>query len=396
MTRKHEINWSRKSHNYTKEELTDLVDFLNTTDSFTQDVQKEKFEKEFSEYTDNPNCFAVSSCTSALELTAALMNIQKGDEIIAPAHTFCATVMPYLRFGAIIKWADIDMDTRVISAETIRPLITPKTKAIVLVHLYGLMCDMDPIMELAREHGIKVVEDNAQSLGATYKGKKCGTFGDYACYSFHTQKNITTLGEGGILSVKNDDEAKRVSGLMHNGLALYPQREEYWIPAMSDVQLDPKGVIPYNFCLSEPQCFLGRKVLKRIENLNQTRIERAEYLKTELKDYPELVFQKIPSDEYKHVYHLLPAMFDGSKFGKNRDDLIRLLFNEYGIQAIVQYYPLYRYPLFKDLGLGEANCPNTDNYFDNMISFPFYVWASKEEFDYEINSIKEAIDRLRG
>ena len=117
-------------------------------------------------------------------------DIQPGDEVIIPGHTYCATAIPFGRQGATIKWADIDPDTFEVSAESVRSLISEKTKAIIVVHLYGLMCDVETIADIAKENDIMLVEDCAQALGASYKGQKCGNFGDISLYSFQSQKNI--------------------------------------------------------------------------------------------------------------------------------------------------------------------------------------------------------------
>src|SRR5262249_20021141 len=156
------------------------------------------------------------------------------------------SAIPFARAGARLVWADIDPDTRVVTAETIRARVSMHTRVIVVVHLYGLVCDMDPIMALAKEHDLLVVEDAAQALGARYKGHAAGTIGDFGCFSFHTHKNITTLGEGGMLAVASPEQAALVPGLRHNGMRAYGgDRERYWVPAMSDVDFDIEALWPY-------------------------------------------------------------------------------------------------------------------------------------------------------
>ena len=142
---------------------------------------------------------------------------EKGNEIIIPAHTYCASALPFVREKAKIIWADINSNTRVVDIDDILKKITNKTKAIVIVHLYGYACDFSRIINFCKKRKIKIIEDCAQSLGAEIKNKKIGTLGDFACYSFHSQKNITTLGEGGMLYVKENNLASRVPGLRHNG-----------------------------------------------------------------------------------------------------------------------------------------------------------------------------------
>lgn len=391
----YKIPWSGRSVNYTAEEVEAVVQAMKNADPLTQGKYQKEFESKFSEYLGVKNSFVVSNCTAALELSAILTGIGKGDEVIIPAHTFCATAVPFARTRAKIVWADIDPGTRVVSAETIKKCITPNTKAIVVVHLYGLMAEMQPIMGLAKQNKIFVVEDCAQAIGAEYKGKKAGSFGDFACFSFHCQKSINTLGEGGMLVVKSDKLAKLVPGLRHNGSRPYPaERERFWSPAMSNVDFDLDNFWPYNFCLGEVQCALGIEMLKTIDEMNEKRKKRARKMITALKKYPELSFQKV-KDKKMHVYHLLSAKYDGRKYGKTRDDFIELMVWKYQIKTVVQYYPLYRYPMFKKAGFGRADCPNTDEFFDNMVSFPFHIWMKESEFDYMIGSAKKVLEELR-
>jgi len=389
------VDWSGRAFNYSQDEIDVVVEVMRHGDPLTQGKYLAEFEQKFSSYNETPYSFAVSNCTNALDLCAVLCGLSPGDEVIIPAHTFCATAIPFARQGATIKWADIDPDTRVVSIESIRSLISKKTKAIVVVHLYGLMADMEAIMQEAEKFDCLVVEDCAQALGAEYKEKKAGAWGDFGAFSFHAQKNMTTLGEGGMVTVKSDKHARLVPGLRHNGIRGFEEgRKDYWIPAMANVDIDLEEVWPFNFCLGEAQCALGSKVLDRIDAMNEVRIRRATKFREALRDFPELTFQKVSSD-HKHCYHLLSAKYDGKTFSKNRDNLIRMLMGDHQIKTVVQYSPLYRYPLFKKMGLGNADCPNTDEFFDNMLSFPFHIWMTENEFDYLIESAIKALQRLR-
>ncbi len=389
------ITNSGRGHEYTQEEINVVVEAMQNADPYTQGKYQKEFEEKFASYlTSNSPCFAVSSGTAALELAAIFSDLKEGDEVIIPAHTFTATAIPFARTGAKIVWADIDPDTFVISPESISNLITKNTKAIVVVHLYGVMADMPEIMKLAQAHNILVTEDCAQSLGSTINGKQAGTFGDFACFSFHSHKHLTTLGEGGMFLIKDKEEAKKVNGIKHNGLRGfdYP-REKYWKPAMSNVDFDIEGFWPYNFCIGEIQCAVGTKVLERVNYLVQQRVKRAEYIANSLKEYDELRFQKTPIG-YTNTHYTLPAYVD-KKSGFKNDDLIELLYNEYNIMAIVQYYPLYRFPMYQKAGFGNADVPNTDEFFDNMIAFPNHGELTEEEVQYMVDSIKSAIEKLR-
>ena len=388
------VPWSGRGSRYTENEIGTVAAAMRDADPLTQGRHQTEFEQRFAAYTGSRHAFAVSSCTAALELASLLCRLQPGDEVISPAHTFAATVIPFARNGAALKWADIDPDTRLVTAERIRPLIGPRTKVIIVVHLYGLVCDMDAILDLAREHQITVVEDTAQALGATYKGRHAGAIGDIGCFSLHSHKNITTLGEGGLLTLQSSKDADTVPGLRHNGMhAFSGERSRYWVPAMSNVDFDIEGVWPYNFCIGEVQCALGSKLLERIETINAERKVRAQQFITAVADFPELNFQKTPKG-CGHSWHLLSARYDGQRYGKTRDDLISFLACG-GVRAVVQYYPLYRYPMFQKAGFGEANCPETDRFFDNMISFPFQQWMPEKQFTTMISLVRDGLNRMR-
>ena len=132
----------------------------------------------------------------------------------------------------------------------------------------------------------------------------------------------------------------------------------------------------------------------RLDELNKRRYRNARWIIKNLSDYPELEFQKIPEGS-SHVYHLLPAKYNGAETGATRNDLIKILSSTYGIQAIVQYYPLYRYPLFVKAGMADAACPHTDSFFDNMVSLPFYEWYGEKELKYLVSSVRKALETLR-
>ena len=388
------VDWSGRAIDYTDEEIETIVEVSKSADPLTQGAHLRTFENSIKKYLGAEHAFGVTSAASALELIAILSRLGSDDEIIIPSHTYCASAIPFGRTGAKIIWADINSDTFVISPEDIESKITEKTKMVVVVHLYGLACDMEAIMNICNQHKLILVEDCAQAFGARFRGKQVGSFGDYACFSLHAQKNITTLGEGGVLIVKDDEKASLVPGLRHNGHTAYGERDCYWKPAMGNVDLDMEEVWPFNYPMTEVQAALGSKLLERLDELNnQRRIRGNRFIKA-MNDYPELTFQKT-EDELQNSFHLLPARYDGSKYGKSNDDLIELLSSKYKIKVIVQYYPLNRYPLFVKMGFGSANCPNTDSFFDNMVSFPFHHWLSSADFDYMIESTKLALNELR-
>jgi len=388
------IPWSGRSHNYNKQDINFLVNIIKRADPLTQGKFLEKFENVFSKYIGKKNVFAVSSAAAALEIIALLAGIKKDDEVIIPAHTYCASAIPFARSGAKIIWADINFENRVVDLNDIKRKITRRTKAIILVHLYGYALDFRKIILYCKKRKIKIIEDCAQALGAEIDGKKAGSLGDFSCFSFHAQKNITTLGEGGMIYVKDNKLASKVKGLRHNGHCNFKfERKDYWKPAMGNLDLDLKNKWPYKFTLSEIQCGAGIVMMKKLDKLNSIRTKRANKFIKHLSKFDEIIFHK-PQKKLSHVYHLLSAYYKPTR-QINRNHLIEKLYKNFSIKCAVQYYPLYKYSLFKKMGLGKAKCKNTEEFYNNMISFPFHVWMSDKEFDYLISSVKKSLIILR-
>ena len=386
------IDWPSRGHRYNEKELNVVNEVLTNNSTLTQGEHVKNFETKFQKYINSNNAFALMSAAHALDISAMLIEIQDGDEVIMPSHTYCATALAFARRGAIIKWADIDPNSFTVTLNSIEKLISKKTKAIVVVHLYGLICkEIFEIKEFAYKNNCFLIEDCAQSLGAKLNGKHCGTIGDIGCYSFHSQKNLTTLGEGGMITVKDEKLAKKVLGLRINGHSQFENKTKYWLPAMVNVDLDIDSVWPIKSTMNEVQAALGATIIERMDQLTEQRRKRGLLIREKLKDCKDLIFQEIYK-ESAHSHHLLPARCNSEKW--NRDDLIEVLYNQFNVKAIVQYYPLNRYDLFKKTGFAEADTPNTDSFFDNMISFPFSLTIDDSDFNYMIDSIKKSVQLL--
>jgi perosamine synthetase len=387
------IPFSVRAHAYTEEEINTVVEAMREENPLTQGKHLKNFEEKFCDYIGAKRAFAVSNATAALEMSAQLCQFQLGDEVIIPSHTYTSTAYPFAKKGAQIVWADIDLKTRVVTAQTLADRITPKTKAMVIPHLYGYGADMSGILGLAKRHNLLTIEDAAQVLGVEIDEKKAGTFGDFGIFSFHSHKNITTLGEGGMLLVKDETPANIIPQIRHNGHGAFPyEREDYWIPAMGNVDLPvlKEGTVwPNNYCLGEVECALGAKLLDRVDAINLEKRNRAIKFIDSLSVFPELEFHKV--DSTRHNYHLLVARLTNG----HRDNFIRKMAQDKKIQCVVQYYPLNRYPLYQKTGFGKAECPNADEFFDNMVSFPFHHWLSEEDFNYLQTSTREVLESLR-
>ncbi len=390
------VNFSGRALKYTEEEIATVVEVMQNAETLTQGKYQLAFQEKFAKFLGVPYAFAMFNGTCALETVAQLCQFTEGDEVIIPLHTFTSSAYPFAKKGAKLVWADIDPKTRVITAETIKAAITPRTKLIVVVHLYGYVADMPAIMQLAKQHNILVVEDACQAIGADIAGKQAGSFADFGVFSFHSHKNLTTLGEGGMLTVHNKQYADVIPMLRHNGHCAYPgERPDYWKPAMGDLDfpvLNGEKMWPNNYCLGEVECALGAVMLDRILTINSQKRERAIAFINALAHFPELEFHK--EDSTRHNYHLLVAKMNGSV--EQRDEFLRQMFYTHGVKCVVQYYPLNRYPFYQHLGLGEANCPAADDFFDHMISFPFQHSLTEEEYTYMLEATQKTLLAIRG
>ena len=390
---KYRVPFSGRAHHYTREEQACVMRVMQEANPLTQGEHLREFEEHFKTYTGAQYALGVCNATAALELSAQMCQFEKGDEVIIPAHTFTSSAYPFIKAGARVVWADIEEQTRVVSAKTLEAKLSSRTRAIVVVHLYGYAVDMVPIMALARKHNILVIEDAAQALGTRVHEKHVGTLGDFGVFSFHSHKNISTLGEGGMLTMKVEEHAQVARLLRHNGhSAFVDERENYWTPAMGNVvlpKLGGKPILPSNYCLGEVEAALGSLLLQRIDSLNDEKRERALGFMDALQNYPELEFHRVPSE--RHNYHLLVARCRGSF----RDLLMQKMSREKEIQCVVQYYPLNRYEFYRDLGLENADCPRTDEFFDHMISFPFHHWLNEDDLEYMQTSLMSCLDDIR-
>ncbi len=391
----YKVIFPQMQHPYTEAEIRTVVNVMKNAEGQTQGKYLKQFEEDFAEFVGAKYAFAVNNCTNALKLAALFCDIKPGDEVIVPAYTYCASAIPFADLGAKIVWADIHPKTWTLDPEDFKKKITAKTKAVVPVHLLGLPCDIKAIVKIAKEHNIKVVEDCAQAMDCRVDGQHVGTFGDFGCFSFHAAKTMTTLGEGGMMVCNDDSIAPLVPGIRHNGLTSFDQKQErYWKPAMSNVDEFLEDRWPQNFCIGEAQCALGSEQLKSVIENNEILIEQDRRIREWLKDVPEITFPEVVEGG-RYVVHQYVMHYDGSKTGKTRDDLLDILTAEYGVRAIVQYYPLYRYPLFKKKGMGEYDCPVLEGWWDNSFSFPWWCGIDDESMRIMCEGLIKSVEALR-
>lgn len=295
-------------------------------------VYHERFEKAFAKYLGVKFAITLPSCTSAIHLSLLSLGVGPGDEVIVPDLTWIATSAPISYVGAIPVFADMDEKTWCLSAESFEQLITPKTKGVIPVDLYGNMPEMDSICDVAHLHGIAVIEDAAEAIGSEYNGRKAGSFGDVGVFSFHGSKTLTT-GEGGMLVTDREDVYRRSLFLRDHGRS--PGDKMFW-----------NAEVAYKYKMSSMQAALGLAQLERIDELVERKRQVFNWYQSELGDIQGITMNYEAPDT-KNTYWMVTVILD-KKFGVEKDVLMTLM-SEKGIDGRPFFYPLSSLPAYQDL-----------------------------------------------
>lgn len=330
---------------------------------YIRGAEDEAFEKAFAQYCGARYCVGVGNGLDALMLALKALDVGAGDEVIVPSNTYIATVLAVMYVGAKPIFVEPDIRTFNIDSARIEEVITPKTRVIMPVHLYGQSCDMEPIMVIAYKHGLKVVEDCAQAHGATYKGRKIGTFGDAAGFSFYPGKNLGALGDGGAVVTDNEELAERIRALGNYG-SDYKYHHIY------------KG---NNSRLDEMQAaFLAAK-LPHLDRMNEARRRIAE-LYTKGIQNPKVVKPYVAPDcvPVWHIYAIRCA---------ERNELERYL-SKKGIGTNKHYpIPIHLQECCRDLQIPEGSLPVAEEISRTELSLPMYYGMTDEEVQYVIDAV---------
>ena len=336
-----------------------------TAEEYIEGVEDESFEEAFANYCDRKYCVGTGNGLDALMLALKAISIKEGDEVIVPSNTYIATALAVTYVGATPVFVEPDIRTFNIDPERIEAAITGRTKAIMPVHLYGQPCDMDPIMEIAEKHNLYVVEDCAQAHGATYKGKKIGSFGNAAGFSFYPGKNLGALGDAGATVTDDDELAKKVRALGNYG-SDYKYHHIY------------QG---NNSRLDEMQAaFLAAK-LPHLDKMNAERRRIAEKYLKGIKN-AEVILPYVP-DYTNPVWHIFGIRCE------RREELEKWL-NNAGIGTNKHYpIPMHLQECYKNLGFHEGDYPIAEEISRTELSLPMYYGMTEEEIQYVIDKINE-------
>ncbi|MEY8375970.1 DegT/DnrJ/EryC1/StrS family aminotransferase [Lachnospiraceae bacterium 56-18] len=346
-------------------DIRKAFDRVFTRSWYIEGVEDEAFEKAFAEYCGTKYCVGVGNGLDALMLALKALGIGEGDEVIVPSNTYIATALAVTYVGAKPVFVEPDIRTFNIDPKLIEAAITIRTKAIMPVHLYGQACDMDPIMETAKKHGVRVVEDCAQAHGAIYKGQKVGTFGDVAGFSFYPGKNLGALGDAGATVTNNKEVADKIRALGNYG-------------SKCKYQHIYKG---NNSRLDEMQAaFLATK-LPHLDRMNRDRRRIAKKYTEGIINSKVIVPYVIP--DCVPVWHIY-----GIRCAKR--DVLEKYLNDKGIGTNKHYpIPMYLQECYRDLGITKGNLPVAEEISATELSLPMFYGMMDEEIQYVIDAVNE-------
>jgi len=341
--------------------------------------QLEKFEADFCKYSKSKYAVAVSNCTAALHLSLMALGIGKDDEVIIPDLTFVADANAVLACNAKPVIADINKENFFLSISNVKKNITKKTKAIIPVHIYGQVCNIEEILDLAEDHNLKVVEDCAHAVGTFHKSKHVGTLGNTGCFSFYPTKNITTA-EGGMVTTNSKEIAEKVRQLRSHGMTKsLKSRYSSEYPWVFDI-IEPG----YNYRLDEIRSALGVTQLKRIKKINELRKKASLYYHKNLQNILGILLPDMVNDK-SHSYHLYTIRVT-KPFKLSRNQLYKKL-KDNGIRTTVYWMPIHEYAAYHKFSK-KSNIVNTTKIYDEILALPLFPNISKKHQDAVIKVIK--------
>jgi UDP-2-acetamido-2-deoxy-ribo-hexuluronate aminotransferase len=361
-------------------EIRAAVDAVLTAQRFVLGPQCEALEREVAEVCGTRCGVGVASGTEALELALHACGVCAGDEVIVPAFTFIATGSAVTALGARPVFADIEPVTFNLDPSEIEARITPRTRAIVVVHLFGLAADIDPILALAAKHGIPVIEDNAQSIGASYRGRKTGSMGRAGCLSFYPSKNLGAYGDAGMIVTDDEKLAARLSALRNHGqTGRYVSTERGW-----------------NSRLDELQAAILRVKLRHLADWTAARQAHARRYDSLLRDLPGITLPRVPGGR-EHVYYLYTLRIAGrpgkdDPTGSTRSDAVQQRLADRGVTSVVYYpVPLHLQPLYASLGGKPGDFRVSERASREVLSIPLYPELTDAQIERVAQALRDAL-----
>ena len=344
-----------------------------------------EFEQRFAEYIGVKHALAVSSCTAALHLSLIAAGVGEDDEVITTPYTFTATAEAIGYTGAKPVFVDIEPETLNIDASVIDESITPETKAIIPVHIAGLPCDMDRLLQICLKHDLVLIDDAAHAMPSDYKGHRIGSIGDLSAFSFYANKNLAT-GEGGMVTTNSDRYATAIKRMFYHGMSKdsWARRQEQstWY-----YEVVSQG---YKYNMTDIQASMGLCQLMKIEKQREIRCRYAEIYTSELSELPNVITPQAHAAS-RHAWHLYIIQLRTSKLKIGRDEFIKAM-RKANIECGVHYIPLNLFPFYQQrYGYKEGDFPRAESAFKRVVSLPMYPGLTKEDIHAVIGTIKEIL-----
>jgi UDP-4-amino-4-deoxy-L-arabinose-oxoglutarate aminotransferase len=346
-----------------------------------------QFEDRFRAYLGCPHSVALTSATGGMHLALEALGIGPGDEVITPSLTWVSTANLIVLAGATPVFADVDRDTLMVTAETIKPCLSPRTKLIIPVHYAGAAVNLDPIRELASQHGARLIEDAAHAAGTRFKGERVGRRGT-SIFSFHPIKNITT-GEGGMLCTDDDELARRVRRLKFHGLGVDAYDRDMQGRSPQAEVLEPG----FKYNLTDIGAALGLGQLARLEQINQCRRELAMLYRQKLASVEEILPLADPAYPIEHAWHLFIVRLDIAKAGLSRDQFMEEL-KKRNIGSGLHFRATHTQKFYRERPeFQKRPLPNTEWNSDRICSLPLFPDMTARDLNDVVEAIKGVLKR---
>lgn len=378
------IPWKSLGGLYDQDEIDIVIKMVKaqaeSAAGFFRLPEEPDFEKAFAEHEGADYASAVNSCGTGLDLAMRILDIGPGDEVITSPLTFVATTHCIVGTGAKLVFADIDPKSYNLDPEKVKEKITPRTKAVIPVHMCGMPADIDGFDQIASESGVHIVYDAAHAVGTLYNGKKVGPAGDMSVYSFQTNKNITTLGEGGMVTTNNPTFHARLQRIKSFGF-------QYG-------KVDDVVEWGSNYRMSKLQSAVGLTQLKKVRTILDTRHQYSHRLTEALKDVPEII---TPFDDGTHFcpYHLYLLRFNDEAIDATRDAFVELLKGKYQVGVTFHYPPLWDFSFYRNMGYGPEGLPIAEQVLRQLFNVPVFPFMTPAQIDYVAWAIKQSIADLK-
>lgn len=370
-----------------EEAIQEVTDSLRSG-WITTGPKVQRFEEQLKAYLGAPHALCLAHATAGLHLSLLAMHLQPGDEVITTTMTFAATANMIVVAGAKPVFVDVDLHTYNMKIAHVEAAITPRTKGIIPVHFAGLPVDLDPLYALAKKHGLFVIEDAAHAIGAEYKGKKIGSFGDTQVFSFHPNKNMTT-GEGGCVTTASETIAKEIQLLRFHGMDRTAWNR-FGKSGTQDYEIIAPG---FKYNMMDIQAAIGLHQVPHLDAFNAKRKLLVERYQDLLQGWSPFSLPQSVAYEHKHVWHLFTPLINPESAGMDRETFMTKM-KEENIGTGLHYRAVHLYPYYQEhYGYRLGDFPNAESISARIVSLPLFPLMTFDEQDRVIAAIKKIVNR---